>query len=203
MGWAYRLSGLRSPGQILRWAGSQLPILGVAMILCVPTALLMGRGIRGTGAAGLGIFLLLGVGGAIALTLLWIGFWIYRGRQLTTLNHLLDEIDRFHEILQAIEILDELQTVNPQRSNLENRETVLEALYLNRESLICALKTEAILRKHQRFILRRQDLFASIEHNLTTLKTFQIDAEANEYSRLLNQALQIGTSVYDELRQLS
>ena len=204
MGWAYRLSLFRSLKQVMSWLSTQLLTFGVALILCLPVTLLLGRSFgRSAQNASVIAFLPVGVAIAIALTLLWIGFLLYRGKQLTMLNHLLDEIDRYNEILKAVEILDELQTVNPKTLNLDNRETVLEALHLTRENLVGGLMTERVMRKHQRFIARRYDLFANIENNLATLQAFQIDAEASEYSRLLNEALQIGTSVHSELQQLN
>ncbi|MEM8810107.1 MAG: hypothetical protein AAGF01_29155 [Cyanobacteria bacterium P01_G01_bin.38] len=203
MGWAYRMSLFQSAKQIGSWLSTQLLTFGVAMILCVPVTLLLGRSLRGSAQnASVIVFLPVGVGVAISLTLAWVGYLFYRGKQLATLNHLLDEIDRYNEILKAVEILDELQTVNPKSLNLDNRETVLEALHLTRENLIGGLMTERVMRKHQRFIARRYDLFANIENNLATLQAFQVDAEAGEYGRLLNEALQIGTSVHQELRQL-
>ncbi|NEP19073.1 MAG: hypothetical protein F6J97_19610 [Leptolyngbya sp. SIO4C1] len=204
MGWAYRLSLFRSSKQILSWAVTQLLSFGVALILCLPVTLLLGRSVTGSAQTSTALsFIPLGVGAAIALTLGWMGYWLYQGRRLSTLNHLLDEIDRYHEILQAIEILDELQQVNPKSLSLDNRETVLEALHLTRENLICSLMTERVMRRHQRFIARRYDLFASIENNLAALQAFQVDAEAGEYGRLLNEALQIGASVHRELKELN
>lgn len=204
MGWAYRLSLFRSSKQIVSWFSTQVLTFGVALILCVPVTLLLGRSLSGSAQnANVIVFLPVGLGVAIALTLSWVSYLLYRGKQLTMLNHLLDEIDRYNEILKAVEVLDELQAVNSKSLNLDNRETVLEALHLTRENLVCGLMTERVMRKHQRFIARRYDLFANIENNLATLQAFQIDAEASEYSRLLNEALQIGTSVHDELRQLN
>lgn len=92
--------------------------------------------------------------------------------------------------------------VKHSKIDLNNREEVLAALRLTRESLVCALITEKILRKHQRFIARRQEMFLSIERNLTALQALQLNNTANEYGQLLNQALQIGASVHQEMRQL-
>ena len=57
-----------------------------------------------------------------------------------------------------MEILEELANKGS-RLNLENREDVLEALHLTRESLVCGLMTERVLRKHQQFMARRQEMF--------------------------------------------
>jgi hypothetical protein len=202
VGRAYRLSLFRSPRRVLAWLSAQLLLLGVALVLWAPVALLLGRSSHLGGNAANAIRVLpLGVGGAIATTLTITLYRLHQGRRLATLTHLLDEIDRFNEMLSALEILDELRSVNPAQVPLENRDTVLEALHLTRASLVCGLTTERVMRKHQRFMARRQDLYANIEQNLASLQAFNLDAEANEYGRLLNEALQIGTAVHQELRR--
>jgi hypothetical protein len=142
---------------------------------------------------------LLSIVAAIALTAAWTTYRWQAGKRLIVLSHLLDEIDRFNEMVAAVEILEELGSTQNSRLNLENRDEVMEALHLTRESLICGLMTERVMRKHQRFMARRQEMFASIERNLVVLQGFQVRDEASDYGRLLNEAIQIGTSVHREL----
>jgi hypothetical protein len=201
MGWAYRLGTLNQPQQFLAWLVNQLLTFGVALIFCVPITLLLGRWLLGIEQTANALKLLpLGIAIALALTLLWVSILLYRGKRLKTLGHLLDEIDHYNEMLAAIEILEELKTTNPQFLALESNAGVLEALHLTRESLICGLMSERILRKHERFIARRYDLFASIERNLTSLQALQVATQANEYGQLLQEALQVGSRVHEELR---
>lgn len=200
MGWAYRQSVFCSPRKLLSWASTQVFLFGVALVFCVPTTLIFARSLSDNSVAAVWRSLPIGVGIAIALTLALSLYFGYQGRQLATLSHLLDQVDRFNEMLTAIEILEELQTASPSNLSLDNREAVLEAMHVNRESLVCALTTERIMRKHQRFIAQRYELFTSIENNLATLQTLKGMNEASEYGRLLNEALQIGTSIHQELR---
>ena len=102
-------------------------------------------------------------------------------------------------MVAAVEILEELGSTQNSRLNLENKHEVMEALHLTRESLVCGLMTERVMRKHQRFMARRQEMFSSIERNLATLQLLQVSDEASDYGRLLNEAIQIGTSVHREL----
>lgn len=197
MGWAYRQAAFR-PERRLAWLGSQLLTLGVLLILCVPVLLIAARSIGGDDEQIVWLVLPIGVFVAIALTIAWALYRVSAGKQLITLSHLLDEIDRFNEMVAAVEILEELANKGS-RLNLENREEVLEALHLTRESLVCGLMTERVLRKHQQFMARRQEMFASIERNLVTLQQLQVSDEATDYGRLLNEAIQIGTSVHREL----
>ena len=95
--------------------------------------------------------------------------------QLKVLSHLLDEVDRFNEMIKAVEILEELRQADQssKRLALDNPEAVTEALHLTRESLVCGLMSDKIMRKHERFIARRHELFTSIETNLSSLQTLQ------------------------------
>jgi len=111
--------------------------------------------------------------------------------------------ERYNEIIEAVRIMDELGAVNQLAVELLDRDEVLRALNATRESLICALMTERILRKHKRFIARRQALFAQIETNLATVQTLQVNSEADEYGQLLNDALQIAMNVRQEVDRLN
>ena len=82
--------------------------------------------------------------GAIALTTAWTTYRWQEGKRLIVLSHLLDEIDRFNEMVAAVEILEELGSTQNSRLNLENRQEVIEALHLTRESLVCGLITESV-----------------------------------------------------------
>ena len=198
MGWAYRQTAF-CPERRLAWLMSQLLTLGVTLVLCVPVVLLLVRAMSNDDERVVWLSLPIGVLGAIALTISWATYRWREGKRLLTLSHLLDEIDRFNEMVSAVEILEELGANKGSRLNLENREEVLEALHLTRESLVCGLMTERVLRKHQQFMTRRQEMFSSIERNLATLQQLRVSDEANDYGRLLNEAIQIGTSVHREL----
>ena len=198
MGWAYRQTAF-APQRRLSFLGDQLLTIGVALVFCVPLTLLMSRAVSGDDMDAVWRWLPVGGLGAVALTATWTTYRWKEGKRLMTLSHLLDEIDRFHEMVAAVEILEELGSTQTSRLNLENRHEVIEALHLTRESLVCGLMTERVMRKHQRFMARREEMFSSIERNLATLQLLQVSDEASDYGRLLNDAIQIGTSVHREL----
>ncbi len=197
MGWATRLSVFRHPRLRWAWLMNQGLVLAVTLVLWLPVSLVVGRNLA---QQTLGLFV--GLGGAIATTLTYGGYGIYKGQQLKVLSHLLDEVDRFNEMIKAVEILAELRQADrtSKRLSLDNPEAVKAALHLTRESLVCGLMSDKIMRKHQRFIARRHELFASIETNLASLQALQATDMAGDYGQLLNEALQVGTSVHQELR---
>ncbi|MFE4105322.1 hypothetical protein [Almyronema epifaneia] len=204
MGWAYRPSAFRQSRYLLMLLFNQLLTFGVVIIFCLPLGLIVARN-QGLGEdlSSAAQFLPIALAVAIAIAVSWNVFRWWQGRHLITLARLLDEVDRYHETLTAVTILEELSHVNPSQLKVENQSAVLEALQLTRSSLVCALMTERILRKHQRFMARRQELFANIEHNLASLEALQVSQAANEYGDLLNDALQIGTIVHQEIQKLN
>lgn len=204
MGWAYRQTAFL-PAYRLALLSELGLHLAVGLIFSLPLTLMMARSISGDNVRVVWNVLPIGVVGAIALTIAWTYYRWREGRHLLTLSHLLDEIDRFNEMVSAVEVLEELGAaktqLGPENLDLKNREDVIEALHLTRESLVCSLMTERVMRKHQQFMTRRQEMFSSIEQNLATLQMVQVSDEASDYGRLLNEAIQIGTSVHRELSQ--
>jgi hypothetical protein len=112
---------------------------------------------------------------------------------------LLDEADRHNAMIRAIDINDQIEAAGNLRVRLSNRHKVIEALKITRANLVRALKTERILRENQRFIDRNPELFAD---SLMALRALQVSDQASEHGRLLNEALEIGLSVQDEMRKL-
>ncbi|MBE9227806.1 hypothetical protein IQ264_20495 [Phormidium sp. LEGE 05292] len=111
------------------------------------------------------------------------------------LQGLLSEVAKHNQIVRDIDTLDQLQAVgNPVALN--NREQVIEALKITKEDLVRALNTERILRENPGFNSER---FAI---DLTNLRALKVSEQAGEYGRLLNEALQIGVSVQQEMKKL-
>jgi hypothetical protein len=105
--------------------------------------------------------------------------------------------------VQAVSIVDHLEAIGTAQTYSTNRQQVIEALTIARNSLVCGLMTEKILRKNRSLLARRTDLFASIEANLTTLRTLEVTNQASKYVELLNEALQIGMSIHQQVQQFS
>jgi len=183
---------------------TELLTFGVILIFTLPITLVLmvylnGRSIPTNEALR---FLPGAFGVAIALLLLWNLYLMLQGRKLKTLAHLIEQVEQHNEMILAVRIIDELSAVNADINKVNDRSEILQALTATRESLIAGLMTEKILRKHQRFIARRHELFAQIETNLATLQKLQVHHQAAEYSALLNEALSIGLVVRQEVQRL-
>ncbi|MBW4658364.1 MAG: hypothetical protein KME15_06800 [Drouetiella hepatica Uher 2000/2452] len=206
MGRVYRPSALKDPKRLRSLLLTEILAFGIILIFCLPMGLVIAQGLNLLTEDGSRTLLFLGVNFAIAIAL-FIGWNLYmriQGKPLKSLAHLLDEVDKHNEIIQAVHIIDQLSsvqrsTLTTPRLELIDRNEIFTALSATRESLISALMTERILRKHHQFVARRHELFTHIETHLATLQNLQINHQANEYGQLLNEALKIGMSVRQEI----
>lgn len=197
MGGIIRPSVFRSWRQLTSLIITECLVLGVVFIVCLGLGLVLVRQREGFHQLS---SLLFGIAGAIGLgTILWHLYQWRRSKQLITLAHLLEEVDRHNDIIQALQVMDELEAVQVTSPGIPNRTEVIIALQTTRNSLISALMTEKILRRHQALIKRRHELFHTIETNLATLQTLQVEHQASEYRQFLQEALEIGIAVRQQI----
>ncbi|MEP6486778.1 hypothetical protein NDI43_17555 [Microcoleus vaginatus GB2-A3] len=200
----YRPAALRDGKKLFSLLLNELLIFCVTLVVSLPVALLANKHNVGS-FSDAEIFvrvLQITLGLSLAITLAWNVYKWVKAKPLATLAGLLDEVEKYHEVIQALDIIDRLTEAGNLQANLINRGDAIEALKITRESLVCALKTERILRENQKFIGRRYELFANIESNLAALMALDVSDRATEYGRLLNEALEIGMSVHKEVRKL-
>lgn len=114
-------------------------------------------------------------------------------------HSILEEVDKYNVIIKAIEIHEQLVAAGNTNLALNNKETIFATLETTRSNLITALLTERILRKNRAFIARNKELLAT---NLGAVQTLQQNLQAQEYSQILNEALQIAQQVQIEMKQL-
>ncbi|OYQ66484.1 hypothetical protein B9G53_03985 [Pseudanabaena sp. SR411] len=204
IGSAYRISRLRKPKYLVSFLLSEAITLFLISIFSLPISILifqsLGRPIENRQAqVGFTIFV-------FTLTLIlftvWNLFAWVRSKKMTCLSYLLDEVDRYNQVLVAVDICDRLKSVGNQSANLHHREDILQALELTRDSLICGLTTEKILREHRNFLSNHRQLFDNIEQNLIALESLEVQNQADQYSSLLKDALVIGMNVQREMLNL-
>jgi hypothetical protein len=116
-----------------------------------------------------------------------------------SLQILLNDVKRYNTIIKVIDINDQIEEAGNPEIIINKREGVIEALRLTKSDLIRALKTEKILRENKNFILTNTELFVN---NLATLTAMQVNEQATEHGRLLNEALQIALDVQHEMKRL-
>ena len=199
----YRPAALRDTKKLFSLLLNELLIFCVTLVVSLPVALLANQHQVGFSDAEIFVRVLqITFGLSVAITVAWNVYKWVKAKPLQTLAGLLDEVEKYHEVIKALDIIDRLTAAGNLQANLINRGDAIEALKITRESLVCALKTERILRENHKFIGRRYELFANIESNLAALMALDVSDRATEYGRLLNEALEIGMSVHKEVRKL-
>jgi hypothetical protein len=150
---------------------------------------------------------------SLMILILWVGgiaqtglyfIWKQKNKILhqnvtSSLRILLNDVERYNSVIKAIDINDQIEDVGNLGVGIQERETVLAGLKLTRDDLVRAIKTERILRENKSFIITNADLFTN---NLATLASMQVNEEATEHGRLLNEALQISLDVQHEMKRL-
>ncbi|MEH1838406.1 MAG: hypothetical protein V7L20_06495 [Nostoc sp.] len=148
------------------------------------------------------IILCLWIGGftQIILYLIWKSrSKIVKYNMTNSLQILLSDVERYNTVIKAIDINDQIEEAGNPEVLIKERENVIEALKLTKSDLVRALKTERILRENKSFILSNTELFVN---NLATLTAMQVNEQATEHGRLLNEALQIALDVQHEMKRL-
>lgn len=201
VGGVLRSSALRTPAKRLSLVVVEVAIFGLLLMFSFPVSFTLTRNLQPELMGSLFIKIALGI--AIVLVAIWNSSMILRAGQFKLLMRLLDEIDRFNELVRAVDVIDRLDNVNPGSRHFENRIEILSALNMTRDSLISGVMTEKILRENRGLLARRQDLLAHIESNLSALSAIEVSDEASDYSRILNEALQIGMIVQQEMIQVT
>lgn len=180
----YRFSKLQQTLDWMGWLLFELLTAALIFVFTLPIGLGMVRIIPSNRVmlVSMGVATLAGM---VALCV----YRVQKGRSLQTLLHLLDEIDRYHEVLEAIAVIDQLAAAQGASPHAQRYET----LQITRDCLVTGLKTERILREQRVFLV--QDGAAHLEQSLALLKTLDLQVQADEYSETLQQSFAIAERV--------
>jgi len=196
----YRPSVLRKPGHRFYILLTELIVAALLFMVAIPIGLFFTRGQGGgiqTGAAIARFLLLTTLLAAVGLGLRY-GSMRIRQKQLKRLLSLLDKVEQFNDMIRAIALSQQLSSAAP--TELPN---LHEALELTRSNLVYGLTIERILRENQGLLTRQHDLLTSIEANLITLRSLELEQQAITYQQLIEEALEIGLSVQQELQKVA
>jgi hypothetical protein len=184
----YRFSKLQHPLDWVVWALFELATAALLFVFTLPIGWAVVRIIPSNRV----MLVSMGVSALGGMVTLY-GYRRRKGRSIQMLIHLLDEIDRFHEVLEAIALVDQLAVAQGKASSAEH----LETLQLTRDCLITGLKTERILREKRSWTM--QDGAIHLQQSLALLKTLDLQTQADEYAEILQQSVAIAERVQQEL----
>ncbi|MGQ4646613.1 hypothetical protein [Lyngbya aestuarii] len=203
----YRAFILKDIKYLLSALLTEFFIFGLSLIFVLPVSLVI---LRSSGnlpedAASMTYLLatLIGIsclGTVIVNIYLWKQF-----NQIKPLVKLLEKLEQYNGVIKALSLIEKLGSANPssnQFNHCDNFAELIKALGATKASILSALQVENLLRKHQGLLEKRYELFSSLEDNLTTLMTFDLNNQTSDYRQLMNEALEIGISVQKEVRNL-
>ena len=201
----YRGFILKNPKQMLSVLLTELFIFMLVLIFVMPVSLILLRNAGNLPGNTEDVTRLLIIISSISLlgVLIWNVYFWQQVKKVKSLARLLDKVEKYNRVIQAIALIDELESASrsPSRSNsLSTRKEVIQALSITKETLSSALQAEMLMRKHRKFLSNHYELFANLEENLICLMSFNLSDRVDEYSCLLNESLQIGISVHKELK---
>jgi hypothetical protein len=205
---AYKGFILKNPKQMLSVLLTEVFVFILVLIFVMPVSLIVLRNVGALPGNTDGVTKLLTLILSISLlgVLIWnVCFW-QQVKQVKSLARLMDKVDKYNHVIQAIALIDELESASrsPSRCNsLSTRKEVIQALSITKETLSSALQAEKLMRKHRKFLSSHHELFANLENNFTNLISFDMSHQVNEYTHLVNESLQIGLSVHKELKKLN
>ena len=116
--------------------------------------------------------------------------------QPTRLGILLDEVDKYNRVVSHVSVMDQLAEVG--HKGIQDRERILDVLKSMREDLIRALQTDRILRENPGF---KPELISS--EAIPLLETLKLSENAKEAQQLVQEAIDIGLRVQQEMKSLS
>jgi len=128
------------------------------------------------------------------------GRWLWRSLIFPkSLVRLLDEVDKYHAVIKAIDTNDQLVSDETSQSILNDRSQAIAALQLLKEDLVQALKIERSVRTPKQLPANHQDLFVN---HLSNQQSLQLSDHSSQYTPLFNQILEIGLAVEAQIRKL-
>jgi len=183
----------------------------LVLVFFVPLSLLVLRSMDLLPRNPQGIQSVLGIFGIVIVSSVGLfNVFLYRyQRRFKALARLLLEIEKYNRTLDAIALLDRLDSMQSHqtpesapRLSLQKRSEIMTALQTTRQSLIDGLKIERILRQHQQTLTDGYKLIANLETAYSTLSTLEVRDRASEYSQVINDALSINLAVQREVNRL-
>jgi uncharacterized membrane protein len=188
----YRPSVLIKPQGLWRFGLAQLLAIGLTtMVSVLPVSAVLDRDSPATRTTKIPLYC-----GSISLLILAGGnYYLWQRQQrVRVLLRLLDEVDRFNQVVQSAVLLQQLATVSTASHPAEDLDRVLQ---LTRQNLLASLQIDRLLRNSQGM---HYGLWRDMEANLAHLQQIDGGAVGDEYGRLLAQAGQIGLDVYREMQ---
>jgi hypothetical protein len=181
-------------------------ILSLAIVFPISSMLLNKSGNLVNNRAGFINLLFSVIGFAVLLIIIATVYLWQKSLKLKSLAVLIDKLEIYNRLIEKLVEIDRIQALQTSKftgNYTNNRNAIAEALHITKESLIKALSIEKLIRHHQTLTSNRYELLIELEHNLVALMSFEPESKIDEYENILNEVLQLGLGVHQEVRKLN
>lgn len=120
-------------------------------------------------------------------------------RAIAPLFPLMDELERYHQILAALHVNERMTAIGAVEAGTTSQQHLLATATQMRENLIKAMQVERLLRENS---LPQDFDPAAVAATLADSPSEQVLAQSKTYQDLLHQALEIGLAVQAEMKSL-
>lgn len=200
---AYGALFLKNYRKIIALLVNELFVILLVLIVTLPAIILWLRSVGHTSLSL--VWLLLLILGSSFAAIFGINYYFWQQvKKIGNLAKLLDDIDKYNQVIQNIEMLHNLEAARKKSFAQEpsDRKVIIEALKKIKANLLAALKVEKIIRKNQQIGFNQYELLSQIEDNFTDLLLIEHSHDSDQYEQLLDEALQISISVQKEVKKL-
>lgn len=121
-----------------------------------------------------------------------------RFRRLTRTQRILADVTRFHRVLGALNLSDQLTTARGEVPDAAARCEVLRGLRLTRERLVAALRIDGVLRQHGPLLSG----LGAPPIEIGSFETLRVQAEGEQYGRLADETTQLAANIEQGLEEI-
>ena len=140
-----------------------------------------------------------------------------KAKKIKPIGKLIDKVEKYNNLINSFQLIINVNHLASKKSrrreiegssNLKSFDELRQTLQLTKDSLLNSIELETFFYKKQIrqykssiYDVNRYQLLASLEHNLIDIASTEI-ASNQEYQELLNEAIDLGLSVHQEIRKI-
>jgi hypothetical protein len=188
--------GVYRPIALKCWSGKftlmaiELIVAGLVFVFSLPIGLFL---IRASNADGSRVLVIAGAM-TIGVMIAWNIYMRIQLKPLKRLLLLLDEVDRFNQMIETLTIFEQLG-----KNSAHDQRSLFSALELTRDNLNTAMATEKLWRENHRLLDQQTNFLAHLESNVVVLKNLEMQQQAQDYQQVIHEALTINLAVQREM----
>lgn len=135
-----------------------------------------------------------------------LGVWLFanlifrkEAKKWRSFLKLKSEVEQYQQVIEQLLLLEKLSHLRQSQNQEQNQEAVFQKLNQLKQSLILALETENLLRKHKLSGEEKRSFLIQLESNLARLMSSQgKDDDEGVYAQIYDDILKIGNEVYQQ-----